>query len=143
MYNTVVRLCQFFCCGRKANLVQIYLLNPNFLLVHRNKVSATVYLFLALYGSTIIQSRLFLKNIDNFVWFPKQNLLGFFILEKQLANILDRGFLFLRNTLSLYSLSPYSQTESQTESQIHSLRVGWRNLFSSCAVVSVFGCSGK
>ena len=61
-------------------------------------------LFLALYGSTIIQSRLFLKNIENFVWFPKQYLLGFFILEKQLANILDRGFLFLSNTLLLQSL---------------------------------------
>ncbi len=56
-------------------------------------------------------------------------LIGFFILEKQLANILDRGFLFLRNTLLLYSLSPYSQTERQTESQIHLLRLGWRNLF--------------
>ncbi len=67
VYNTVVRLCQFFCCGRKAKLVQISLLNPNFLLIHRNKVSATVYLFLALYGSTTIQSRLFLKNIKNFV----------------------------------------------------------------------------
>ena len=67
VYNTVVRLCQFFCCGRKANLVQIFLLNPNFLLVHRNKVSVTVYLFLALYGSTTIQSRLFLKNIENIV----------------------------------------------------------------------------
>ncbi len=61
-------------------------------------------LFLALYGSTLIQSLLFLKNIKNFVWFPKQYLLGFFILEKQLANILDIGFLFLRNTLLLYSL---------------------------------------
>jgi hypothetical protein len=39
------------------------------------------------------------------------NLLGLFILEKQPANILDRGFLFLRNTLLLYSLSPYGQTE--------------------------------
>ncbi len=28
VYNTVVRLCQFFCCGGKANLVQIFLLNP-------------------------------------------------------------------------------------------------------------------
>ncbi len=46
-------------------------------------------LFLALYGSTTIQSLLFLKNFENFVWFPKQYLLGFFILEKQLANILD------------------------------------------------------
>ncbi len=52
-------------------------------------------LFLALYGSTTIQSLLFFKNIKNFVWFCKQYLLGFFFLEKQLANILDRGFLLL------------------------------------------------
>ncbi len=72
-------------------------------------------------------------------------LIGFFILEKQLANIniLDRGFLFLRNTLLLYSFSPYSQTERRTESQIHSLHVGWRNLFCSCAVVSVFVLAGN
>jgi hypothetical protein len=114
-----VWLCQFFCCGGKANLVRIFLLNPRkFLLI-----------FLALYGSTTIESRLFLKNVENFVWFPKQYLLGFFILEKQLANIPDRGFLFLCNTLLLYSLSPYWRTERWTESQIHSLRVGWRNLF--------------
>ncbi len=75
-------------------------------------------LFLALYGSTIIQPRLFLKNIKNFVWFPKQYLLGFFILEKQFANIPDRDYLFLHNTLLLYSLSPYSRTERRTESQI-------------------------
>ncbi len=37
MYNTVVRLCQFFCCGGKANLVRIFLLNPNFLLIRRNR----------------------------------------------------------------------------------------------------------
>jgi hypothetical protein len=30
-----------------------------------------------------------------------------------------------------------------TEEQTHSLRVGWRNFFSSCAVVSVFGSGGK
>jgi hypothetical protein len=40
----------------ESNLVQIFLLNPNFLLVHRNKLSVTVYFFLALYGSTTIQS---------------------------------------------------------------------------------------
>ena len=56
VYNTVVRLCHFFCCGGKANLVQIFLLNLNFLLIHMNKLSVTVYLFLALYGSTIILS---------------------------------------------------------------------------------------
>ncbi len=61
-------------------------------------------LFLALYGSTNLQSLLFLKNIENFVWFPKQYLLGFFIFEKQLAYILDTGFLYLRYTLLLYSL---------------------------------------
>ncbi len=113
----------------------------------RSKLSITVYFFLALYGFTTIQSWLFLKNIENFVWFPtKQYSLGFFLLEKQLANIPDRGFLFLCNTLFLYSLSPYSRTERHTETQIHSLRVGLRNLFSSCAVVScqaVFGSGGK
>ncbi len=29
------------------------------------------------------------------------------------------------------------------EEQIHLLRMGWRNFFSSCAVVSVFGSGGK
>jgi hypothetical protein len=73
VYNTVVQLCHFFCCGRKAILVPIFLLNPNFLLVHRNKVSVTVYLFLALYVSTTIQSQSILKNIENFVLFSKQD----------------------------------------------------------------------
>ncbi len=159
-----MRLCQFFCCGGKVNFVRIPYSHNRF-----SKVSRTFFvkkmipyktyvhkdqLFLALYGSTTIQSLLFLKNIKNFVWFPKQYLLGFFVLEKQLANISDRGFLFLRNTLLLYSLllwrerlfntvytlllyslDPYWWTEWQTEEQIHSLCVGWRNLFSSCAVV--------
>ncbi len=87
-------LCQFFCCGGKVNFVQIPYSHDRF-----SKISRTFFvkkwipyktyvredqLFLALYGSTIIQSQLFLKNIKNFVWFPKQYLLGFFILEKQL-----------------------------------------------------------
>ncbi len=153
MYNTVVRLSQFFCCGRKVNFVWIPYSHDHF-----SKISKTFFvkklipyktyiqedhLFLALYGSTSIQSWLFLKNIENFVWFPKQYLLGFFIFEKQLANILDRGFLFFRNTLLLYSLSPYWQTERLTEKRIHLLCVGWRNLFSSCAVVSVFVLAGN
>ena len=113
-YNTVVRLCLFFCCGGKINFVQIPYSHDRF-----SKISRTFFLikmipfntyvredklFLALYGSKTIQSLLFLKNIENFVWFPKQCLLGFFILEKQIANISDRGFLFLRNTLLLHSL---------------------------------------
>ncbi len=143
VYNTVVWLCQFFCWGRKANLVRIFLLNPNFLLVHRNKVSVAVYLFLALYGSTTIQSRLFIKKYRELCLISETILIGFLILANQLANIPNRGFQFLRNTLLLYFLSPYWRTESQTESQIHSLRVGRRNLFSSCAVVSVFCSGGK
>ncbi len=152
VYNTVVWLRHFFCCGGKVNFVGIPYSHDHFSKISRTflvkkMIPYKTYvredqLFLALYGSTTIQSRLFLKNINNFVWFPKQYLLGFFILEKQHANIPDRGFLFLRNTLLLYFLSPYSKTERQTESQIHLLCVGWRNLFSSCAVVSVF-CSGR
>ena len=103
-----------FCCGGKVNFEWIPYSHDHF-----SKISRTFFakkmipckthvredqLFLALYGSTTIQSLLFLKNIENFVWFLKQYLLGFFILEKQLANILDRGFLFLRNTLLLHSL---------------------------------------
>ncbi len=52
--------------------------------------------------------------------------------------------LSVKHSFTLYpSLSPYSQTESQTEEQIHLLGAGWRNFFSSCAVVSVFGSGGK
>ncbi len=43
----------------------------------------------------LCKQKLVNKNIKNFVWCPKQYILGFFILENQLANILDRGFLFL------------------------------------------------
>jgi hypothetical protein len=123
--NTVVRLCQFFCCGRKINFVQIPYSHDRFPKISRTFFVKKIipyktyvredHLFLALYGSTTIQSWLFLKNVKIFVWVPKQYLLGFFILKKQLANIPDRGFLFLRNTLLLCSLCPYSQTEWQTE----------------------------
>ncbi len=153
LYNTVVRLCQFFCCGGKVNFVQIPYSHDHF-----SKISWTFFvnkmipyktyvqedqLSLALYGSTTIQSRLFLKNIENFVWFPKQYLLSFLLLEKQLDNFPDRGFLFLRNTLLLYSLNPYSQTERQTESWIHSLCVGWKNLFPVVLLCQFFVLAGN
>ncbi len=143
MYNTVVRLCHFFVVAGKLILYKFSCWIRIFFSYIGNFLLVLTYLFLALYGSTTIQSRMFLTNIENFVWFPKQYLLGFFIFENQLANIPDRGFLFLRNTLLIYSLSPDWQTESQTEKQIHSLRVGWRNLFSICAVVSFFCSGGK
>ena len=55
------------------------------------------------------------------------------------------GFLQV-NTLLLYpSLSPYTQTDGRTDGQTDGetntlaiVRVGWRNLFSSCAVVFLF-----
>ncbi len=58
--------------------------------------------------------------------------------ERQITN------LSVKHSYTLYpSLSPYRQTESRTEKQIDLLRMGWRNFFSSCAVVSGFGSGGK
>ncbi len=119
MYNTVVRLCQFFCFGGIDNLVPIFLLNPNFLIVHRNKYS---------------------EGLDDGQKTPRGHPDFHSYVKFNVFHIPD---IFLVNTLLLYSLGPYSQTERQTETQIHSLRVGWRNHFSSCAVVSVFGSVGK
>ncbi len=77
VYNTVVRLCQFFCCGGKVNFVRVPYSHDLFSKISRtffikklipNKTYVREYhLFLALYGSTTIQSQLFLKNIKNFV----------------------------------------------------------------------------
>ncbi len=112
VYNTVVRLCQCFCCGGKVNFVQIPYSHDRFSKISRTffvkklipyKTYVRDYLFfLALYGSTTIQSRLFLKNIENFVWFPKQYLLGFFILQKQL--------LVFRTGLSCFSVKLFYST---------------------------------
>ena len=56
VYNTVVQLCHFFCCGRKVNFVRIFLLNPIFLLVHR-KFSSPTYVsfscFVWIYNHTV------------------------------------------------------------------------------------------
>ncbi len=77
VYNTVVRLCQFFCCGGKVIFVQIPYSHDRFSKISRTFIVKTLIsyktnaredqLFIALYGSTIIQSGLFLKNIENFV----------------------------------------------------------------------------
>ncbi len=136
--------------GRKGTFVQIP--NSHY---HFSKISRTFFvkifipyktyvredqLSLAMYGSTTIQSRLFLKNIRNFVCFPKQYLLGFFILEKQFANILDRVFLFLCDTLLLYSLSPYRRTDRQTDRGTNTLALN--GLVGPFFQLSVF-CSGE
>ncbi len=157
-YHTVVVLCDFYLIWQEiifgmyvlsvqysCAVVSVFLLwreslySMNFLVESEN----FLLVFLALYGSTTIQSRLFLKNIENFGWFPKQYLLGFFTLEKQFANILDRGFQFLCNTLLLYSFSPYWQTERLTETQIHSLRMGWRNFSPVVLLCQFFVLAGN
>jgi hypothetical protein len=53
VYNTI----QF--CGGKANFVRIFLLNPNFLLVHRSFSKILRF-------STALYSQPFRKNIKNF-----------------------------------------------------------------------------
>jgi hypothetical protein len=53
---------------------------------------------------------------------PKQYLLGFLILENQLANIPDRGFLFLRNTLLLH-IPLLALTEGQNYGGTNTLAV--------------------
>ncbi len=111
VYNTIVWLCQYFCCDGKANLVQIFLLNTNFLLVHRKKTfcyCVPLSCFVWIYNHTVT---IVSQKYREFCLISKTILIVFFILEKQLANISNRGFLFLRNTLLLYSLSPYRQTE--------------------------------
>jgi hypothetical protein len=58
--------------------------------------------------------------------------------ERQVTN------LSVKHSFTPYpSLSLYRPTELWTKEQIHLLRVGWQNIFSICAVVSVFGSGGK
>ena len=58
-------------------------------------------------------------------------------------NVFHIPDIFLVNTLLLYSLSPYSQTERQMETQIHSLRVGWRNFFPVVLLCQAFVLAGN
>ena len=55
-----------------------------------------------------------------------------------------RDKLLLRGEHVYPSLSPYSQTDGITDREMNTLAVhGLEKLFSSCAVVSVFGSGGK
>ncbi len=77
--------------------------------------------------STALHSRSVLKNIKNFLCKKKivnNHSIPSMHAERQITH------LSLKHFFTLYpSLSPYSQTESQTEGRIHSLHVGWRNFF--------------
>ncbi len=93
--------------------------------------SITVYLFLALYGSTTSLSRLFLKNIKSSLYnqILVNNCSITSMHAKRKITICSH-----KHSFTLYpSLSPYSQTDRMTDGErIHSLRVGLRNFFSSC-----------
>ena len=120
VYNTVVRLCQFFCCGRKANLVSIFLLNPRIFLL---------YIGIGIWRGWRTDRKL---HVDTLIFIPTQKF-----------NVFHIPDIFLVNSLLLYSLSPYSQTERQTETQIHLLRVGWRNFFPVVLLCQVFVVVGN
>ncbi len=48
--------------------------------------------------------------------------------------------LSVKHSFTLYpSFSPYSQTESLTEEQIHSLHVGWRTFYPGVVLCQLFG----
>jgi hypothetical protein len=91
--------------------------------------------------STALQKQLFLKNIENFLCKEK------IVNNRSIPSTHTKrkiSDLSVKHSFTLYpSLSPYGWTESLTEEQIHSLHVGWRNFFSSCGFVSVFGSGGK
>ncbi len=58
--------------------------------------------------------------------------------ERQIAD------LSVKHSFTLYpSLSPYGQTESLIEKRIHSLRVGWRNIFPVVVLCQFFVSGGK
>ncbi len=62
----------------------------------RSKLSVTVYLFLALYGSTTLQSRSFLKNIENFLC--KWKLVN----NRRIPSMHEKLPIFLINTVLLH-----------------------------------------
>ncbi len=53
--------------------------------------------FLALHGSTTVRSTIVTQKYRELCLISETILISFFILEKQIANILDRGFLFFRS----------------------------------------------
>ena len=100
-----MRLCQFFCCGGKANLVRIFLLNPRIFFLY----------YLLCMDLQPYSHDCFSKNIKNFVWFPKQYLLGFFFLEKFLTGVSCFSVtLFCSTLLALTHRQNYGQRNEYT-----------------------------
>ncbi len=103
----------------------------------RSKLSVTVYLFFAFYGSTTLQSQLFLKNIKKFLC--KQKLVN----NRSIPSMHTERKITIcshKHSFTPYpSLSPYSQTDRMTDRETNTLAMrGLKEHFSNCAVVSVF-----
>ncbi len=81
-----------FCCGRKANLVGIFLLNPRIFFS---------YMGIGIRRGWTMDRKL---HVDTLIFIPTSKFDVFHIPD-----------IFLVNTLLLNSLSPYRRTESQTE----------------------------
>jgi hypothetical protein len=100
--------CVSFCCGGKANLEQIFLLNPRIFFS---------YIGIVIQRGWTTDRKL---HVDTLLFIPTWKF-----------NVFHIPDIFLVNTLLLHSLSPYGRTEIRTEKRIHSLHVGWRNFFSA------------
>ncbi len=64
--NSCTQFLRSFLLGFFILILQKYLASQGMFLI-RSKLSITAYLFLAFYGSTALQSRSFLKNIETFL----------------------------------------------------------------------------
>ncbi len=147
-YHTVVVLCYFFLIWREI-VFCTYVLSVQYscavvsVFVVAGKLiwckiscwiwefSSRISCFVWIYNHTVT---IVLQKYQKLCLISQTILIGFLYFTENP----DRGFLFLRNTLLLYSLSPYRQTECRMEKQIHLLCVGWRNLFFQlCCCVSV------
>ncbi len=115
-----MRLFQFFCCGGKANLLSIFLLNLRIFFL---------YIGIGIRRGWTTDRKL---HVDTLIFIPTWKINVFHIPDN-----------FLVNTLLLYSRSPYSQTERQTETQIHSLCLDWRNFFPVVLLCQVFVLAGN
>ena len=155
VYNTVVRLCQFFCCGGKVDFVRIPYSHDRF-----SKISRTFFLknwfhIKPTYKKT--NSFLLCMDLQSFRHdcFSKisRTLFDFLNNTCWVSLFLRNNSLIFRTGASCFSVTLFYFTLFCcgrkanlvwfTLRNLPTLRVGWRNLFSSCAVVSVFCSGGK
>ncbi len=133
VYNTVVRLCHFFCCGGKANLVQIFLLNPRIFFSY-----FLLCMDLQPYSHDSFSkiSRTLFDFRNNTTWVSLFWRINSLIFRTGLSCFSIK--LFYSTLLALIDGWNHRQRNKNT-------RYAWAGgtFFSSCAVVSVFCSGGK